>query len=298
MAQRYGGAHSPEGHRPRKVKPMQRLPGRGRQHDPAGFRANLMWLPPVLLAFGALDEGAAGLLWGLASAGVLGLGAWLLRDGLRAEAVYATRETAKRPAIPRKIFAATLAGVGIAGAALMHGTDTLSAVLYGAAAGVLHVASFGIDPLRDKLAEGMDPIQRDRVARVVNEAEAYLAEMMTHIHSLGDRRLELKVISFQDTARGMIHSVESDPRDLTAARKYLGVYLMGARDAAEKFARHYAHNADAGMREDFEALLVDLEENFASRTEAMLENNRGDLDVEIKVLRDRLAREGLKPKDE
>jgi len=276
---------------------MRRLPGRGRQSDPAGFRANLMWLPPVLLAFGALDEGAAGLLLGLASAGVLGLGAWLLRDGLRVEAAYNARELAKRPAIPRKIFAAVLAGVGITGAALMHETGLLNAVLYGVAAGVLHLGSFGIDPLRDKAAPGMDAVQRERVTRVVNDAEAYLAEMFGHIHALGDRKLELKVIAFQDAARGMIHSVESDPRDLTAARKYLGVYLMGARDAAEKFAQHYSRSGDAETRAEFEALLVDLEENFASRTQAMLENNRGDLDIEIKVLRDRLAREGLKPRD-
>jgi len=91
----------------------------------------------------------------------------------------------------------------------------------------------------------------------------------------------------------MIRTVEEDPRDLTGARKFLGVYLMGARDASAKFAEHYKRTGDADARAHYEALLSDLEQNFAARTEKMLLDDRSDMDVEIKVLRDRLQREGL-----
>jgi hypothetical protein len=47
------------------------------------------------------------------------------------------------------------------------------------------------------------------------------------------------------------------------------------------------------VRADYEALLHDLETDFAARTAALLDDNRSDLDVEIAVLRDRLKREGL-----
>ena len=80
-----------------------------------------------------------------------------------------------------------------------------------------------------------------------------------------------------------------DPRDLTGARKFLGVYLQGAQDATAKFADLYARNGNA----DYEALLDDLELNFAAQTEKMLLDDRTDMDIEIKVLRDRLRREGL-----
>jgi len=91
----------------------------------------------------------------------------------------------------------------------------------------------------------------------------------------------------------MIRTVEEDPRDLTGARKFLGVYLMGARDAAAKFADLYKRQRDEGARGDFENLLTDLEQNFAARTDKMLLDDRSDMDIEIKVLRDRLQREGL-----
>ena len=93
----------------------------------------------------------------------------------------------------------------------------------------------------------------------------------------------------------MFRTIEDDPRDLTSARKYLSVYLMGARDATVKFADFYARSGDAQAKADYTALLDDLEANFAAQTGKLLIDNRTDLDIEIDVLRDRLAREGVKP---
>jgi hypothetical protein len=42
------------------------------------------------------------------------------------------------------------------------------------------------------------------------------------------------------------------------------------------------------------AFLDDMESNFASRTQAMLTDDRASLDIEIEVLRDRLNRENLR----
>jgi hypothetical protein len=60
-----------------------------------------------------------------------------------------------------------------------------------------------------------------------------------------------------------------------------------------KFADLYKRQRNEDARADFEALLSDLEQNFAARTDKMLLNDRSDMDIEIKVLRDRLQREGL-----
>jgi len=290
MARRYGGKHSPGG---AADQPREEILHEDRKVDAAGARANVLFVPGVVLAFTSLNEGATGLILGLAGAAVLTLAAWLTRDGLRAHAAYDARKVARRPALPRKIFGAVLTGVGIGIAAYANGDGLLACGLFALAAGGLHIAAFGPDPLRDKRMEGIDSFQQDRVARVVDEAEAYLTTMRDHIATLKDRRLEGRVMQFQATARQMIRTVEEDPRDLTGARKFLGVYLMGARDASAKFADHYRRTGDADARAHYEALLSDLEQNFAARTEKMLLDDRSDMDVEIKVLRDRLQREGL-----
>ena len=65
------------------------------------------------------------------------------------------------------------------------------------------------------------------------------------------------------------------------------------RDATIKFADLWGRSRDPEARADYEALLDDLETDFAARTTALLDDNRSDLDIEIEVLRDRLKREGV-----
>jgi len=93
----------------------------------------------------------------------------------------------------------------------------------------------------------------------------------------------------------MFRTLEDDPRDLGASRQYLGVYLMGLRDATVKFADLYARKPDPGACADYTALLDDLEANFTAQTAKLLQADRSDLDIQIEVLRDRLKQEGVAP---
>ena len=272
MAERFGGPFSPRAPRAATPEAEARAEAEAlaRRVDAAGARANLLFLPPVVAAATGLWGSPEALVLSLLAAAALAGGAWTLREGLRAHAAFDARPAARRPLLPRKALSALLAGAGTALAALAGGTDATGALLYGLAALLLHVAAFGLDPLRDKLADGVDPFQRDRA-------------------------LDERVATFEALARRMIRELEDDPRDLSGARKYLGVYLLGARDASQKFADLYARTRDAGARASYEALLGDLQGEFATRTTAMLEGGRADMDLEIKVLRDRLRREGVGP---
>ena len=89
------------------------------------------------------------------------------------------------------------------------------------------------------------------------EAEPYLTEMEAPVRRAGDRQVEARVERFHAKVSELIRTVEEDPRDLTSARRYLGVYLMGARDAAVKFADIYSRTQDRGAGDDFMMLLTD-----------------------------------------
>ena len=295
MAKRYGGQFSPEGETAPSMQGAKRK--RRIDVDPVGGRANVLFIPAiVLVATSFSGGGAVSLLTALLGALSLTLGAWLLRSGLRAEVAYNERKVARRPALPRKILAAGLSGVGTALAVIAHlnSVDILSPLIYGVIATGLHIAAFGLDPMRNKGMDGIDTFQQDRVARVVDEAEKHLATMRETILRANDRQTAARLEDFSDTARELIRTVEEDPRDLTAARKYLGVYLKGARDATAKFADIYARTQDIQARTDYLALLDDLEKNFAARNRKSLLEDRGDLNVEIDVLRERLSREGVR----
>lgn len=290
MAQRFGGKYSPDSAGGTKTGDIPRLADAPKQR--AGFGSAVLFVTPFLFLIPAFFSSTGNLFTGLAAGVVLLASAWLTRDGILAQAAYITRRVARRPAIPRKIFGAVLNGAGLAIGAWMWAQDVSISVMFGLVGAALHLGAFGPDPLRDKGMEGVDRFQTDRVARAVDEAEAHVQAMRDAIQRSADRRLVARVDQFAATARGLFRTVEADPRDLTGARKYLSVYLMGARDATVKFADVYARTRDPQARADYEALLTDLETNFASRTQALLSDSHTDLDVEISVLRERLKLEG------
>ena len=288
MAQRYGGAHSPDVQSSKKGTLRQARPQKGRSR--AVF-LGLAAIPLLITAFGA---GPTGLAFNLVAFACIALAAWLTREGLEAEEAYNARTISRRPAIPRKLFGAILTGAGV-GIATFDG-GLINGVLYGTIAAALHITSFGLDPMSNKTVDGVDEFQTDRVAKAVDEAERHLAAMKTSIATTKDRVLIARVDAFQATAREMFRTVENDPRDLTAARRYLGVYLQGAKDATTKYVDLTARNPNPEAKDDYTALLDDLEGNFTAKTQKLLVNSQDDLSIEIDVLRDRLQREGITPR--
>lgn len=258
-------------------------------------RADWLFLAPLPFAIRAIWQQPVDLVLHLGAFGLFILAAWLTREGVRAQEAYDARTIARRPAFPRKLLGSLLTGLGLAAGSYSLGGDLLNPLLLGLVGMLLHGFAFGPDPFKHKGLEGLDPFQGDRVTRAVEEAEKHLAAMRRSVDGLRDQALSDRVAAFQGHVRRLIATVEADPRRLTAARRYLGVYLLGARDAAEKFATLQARRADPQARASFDSLLDDLEANFTARTEALLGDDRQALDIEIDVLRDRLQREGLQP---
>ncbi|OOY25481.1 hypothetical protein BMI91_03475 [Thioclava sediminum] len=298
MAQRYGGKYSPQGpasgpdlHDPRSVPPHRRPDAR---HPEEG---RPFWIVAAALPFllGAFGEGPFALARALGAFALIAGAAWTIREGLRAEFAYVARSSAKRPAFPRKILGSVAYGLGLALGAQAPELGVIGAAGIGAIGTVVSLVAFGLDPLKDKGMEGVDEFQQERVARVVKEGEAYLAEMRKAITPSGERVLITRVEQFATTARDLFRAVEEDPGDLAQARRYMTVYLEGARDATIKFADLWRNTRDQSARDDYAALLDDLEANFTARTRKMLEDGREGLEIEIDVLRDRLAREGVVP---
>lgn len=297
--QRYGGRHSPDSRPQAKGIPQPPVtPFRNRRARRVSIRARLAWLLPLPLLFaglGAIGRGNAAEMVGELG-GFVGLtaAAWLLNEGLKAEEAYGARAIARPPAIPRKLFAAVLAGASVAVAlALGSGQELVSALVFGAVASVGHIVAFGLDPMRKKGMEGVDAFQTDRVAAAVERAEAVLRETAGAAGRIGDRGLQGQVDRLCGQAQEVLRAIERDPRDLGRARAFLNVYLLGLRDATVKFADLYGHSRDQVARDRYEELIADLGTSFATHRTAMLEDNRSDLDIEIEVLRERLQQDGL-----
>ncbi|MEM7471549.1 MAG: 5-bromo-4-chloroindolyl phosphate hydrolysis family protein [Pseudomonadota bacterium] len=288
MAQRYGGEFSPDTKPKAQSSLRHAKPQRGRAR--AAVLA-VAALPMLATAFGG---GPTKLALHIAGFGLIALAAWLTKEGLEAEEAYEARLISRRPAIPRKLFGAILTGLGIG--VVTFDTSFLNGLLYGIIAAGLHLAAFGLDPTKNKVAEGVDDFQNARVAKAVDAGEAHLKNMRELIAESRDRVLIARVDAFQTTAREMFRTVENDPRDLSSARRYLGLYLQGASDATKQYVDLTRRSENADGKAAYLELLDDLEANFTSKTQMLLNNNKDALTIEIDVLRERLQREGIEPR--
>lgn len=278
-AQRFGGRHSPGGPTPAGAQRPAATPAfRGRAAARVSVRARSMYILPMPLLFaglGAIGRGAAGEM--LAEIGGfvgLMLSAWLLNEGLRAEAAFEARKVARPPALPRKLVAAALTGVAIAGLGVASlGQGVFGAAAFGVVAALAQLAAFGLDPMRGKGLEGANAFESERVARAIDAAEALVRDTADAARRLTDRRLVGRVERLCDQAREVFRTIEADPRDLARSRVFLNVYLRGLRDATVKLADLQGRGRDPDAQARYEALLGDLEASFATQRTHLLEES-------------------------
>lgn len=297
---RFGGAHSPGGTGAPARAPMQAPVASA----PRGgnIRAWGMFVLPTPLLLG----GIAALMGGNGPAALVELGAYalllcgavLLREGLRAEAVYDARAVAQPPAFPRKIVAAGLAAAGVTlatgwgwGQASLGLPGLVTTAIFGGLTLALHLVVFGLDPMRPK-AVGAPGAESARIAAAIDEAEARLAVLDDIARTLRDREIETRLGALSAKVRALLALIGQDPGDLDRARRYLKVYLAGAEAATRKYAAHTASGADAAVRAEYLDLLGSLEASFETGRAALTARDRTDLEIEIDVLRDRLGQEG------
>ncbi len=297
MGKRYGGKYSPD-----RASDGQTTPATNRFRNQRA--ANVHWaarmlfiLPLPLLVSGIFEimsGDAFGMIVELGGFAAFMLSAWLLNEGIKAEDAYNARKIARPPSFPRKIASACLTGLTVAGVTMFtRDGGLLQAIPFGVVASVAQVFAFGTDPMTKKGLEGVNEFETERVAKAIDKAEGLVAQIMDASRRIGDRQLEDRIERLCAQARDVFRVVEEDPRDLPRARKFLSVYLMGARDATAKFADLYSRSRNQQAKADYEALLSDLETSFSSHKERLLLEDRSDLDIEIDVLRQRLKQEGL-----
>jgi len=302
---RFGGTFSPGGPpregaaaAPRQTaRPASRRPWAGRAATSVSLRTVGLFVFPTPLLLGAL--------WSLMTVDVLRfggflvayaaliLGAGLTREGLRAEAAFNARTVARPPTWPRKLFGAALTALGVGGAVWLGGGGVAGAAGFAVAAATLHVIAFGPDPMKAKGLSGLSGAALDDAVTRIETARRLVAEMTAAANRFADAALRGRVDAVAESALGVIERLERNPGDLRRSRRFLAVYLVGARDAAVSFAQAWAEDPDPAIAQRYAALLGDMQTQFDRHAEVLGESDKAALDVEIEVLQDRLKLEGV-----
>jgi hypothetical protein len=223
------------------------------------------------------------------------LGAHLLRQGSVAAEEYQRRQIALPPRLPRKLLGSLALGLAAGGtAALSLGQHWSVALAYAAATTLGSVLVYGADPRQVKGAAqpgaGYTP---EEVQAALAEGERAVTAIEEARSRLRNPELARRLGRIAELARRILAEIESDPRDLRRARKFLTVYLEGAQRVAAGYARTHPRAQSGELEVSFQRVLGSIEGVFIEQHQKLLEHDVLDLDVQIEVLTKQLEREGV-----
>lgn len=253
-------------------------------------------LPLVAVAIRAFSAGQSGLLLGSVLAlALLWTGAALNRSGLRAEAEFRRRKIATAPRTPRKLLAAVLVAAGCFVTTFAVIDRGLLAALLAAgmgAAGAL--LAYGTDPRGEKGGvTASHGYSTEEIVAALTQAEDKVDAIEAAAGTIRNAEFAQRLRRIAASAREVLKVIEEDPGDLRRARKFLNVYLDGARAVTTGYAKTHREVQSQDLEDNFRGMLDTIERSFAETRERLLEDDVLDLDVQIEVLRTRLEREGV-----
>ena len=263
------------------------------------LKGALLYLLPLPLLPAALLALSSGNFQKLAGSGggfvLFMLGAVLMRKGVVIEAEAAGRKIFRRAStVPYKM----LGGVSVAVASglvnwLTLGRGLFESLVYGLVAFAGCYLYYGWDPARKNPEISAVGITSEEVIDLLEEAEGRMAKIEQARRKIRNPELNDRLRKILKGVRRILDIIEEDPRDARRARKFLRVYLDGAMQVTEGYAKTHTMGDTPLLEENFRRVLGTIETVIEDQQQKLLENNLSELDVNIEVLQMQLEKEGV-----
>jgi 5-bromo-4-chloroindolyl phosphate hydrolysis protein len=220
--------------------------------------------------------------------------AWYLRRGLQAEYVYDNSRIASLPGQPLKRIAALLASLTTAMIALVGVGHSLPvALMFGVGTFVGMYLSYGFDPQRVKKIPAAYGYAGDEIRQALEDSSRIIRNIEQANERIRNAELNRRIERICEIADNILSEIAADPRDFRRARKFLNVYLDGARQVTEGYAKTHRQTQSDELEQNFRNVLETIESTFQEQHQKLLEEDLFDLDVKIEVLNTQLKREGI-----
>lgn len=265
------------------------------RYSPRGLL--LYFLPFALIpaAFIALAKGhALGVLVNAVGFALYILAAWCLRRGFQAEYVYAKSRIARPPQKPLKTIAAILTALATGMIAWLGAGHSLPGALLFAGAALLGMyLSYGFDPREEKKITAAYGYSGDEIRKSLEDSLRTIRRIEQANDRIRNAELNQRIERICDVADSILADIAADPSDFRRARKFLNVYLEGARQVTEGYAKTHLHTQSEELEQNFRNVLDTIESVFQEQRQKLLEEDVFDLDVKIEVLTNQLKQEGI-----
>ncbi len=256
----------------------------------------LLPLPLLPAALSALSGSSTSVLVGTAAGFALYmLGASLSRRGIVIEAESAGRNIIRRSsALPYKLLGCVSVSIATSIVSWFAlGKDLSETILYGLVTFLGFYLYYGFDPGRKNPEISAIGITAEEVIELLEEAEKKIESIEASRKKISNPELNDRLRSIIRGVRKILNIIEDDPRDARRARKFLRVYLDGAMQVTEGYARTHKMGDSPELEANFRRVLGTIETVITEQQQKLLENNLSELDVNIEVLQMQLEKEGV-----
>jgi len=262
-----------------------------------GWLLYLLPLPLLPATLIALFRDSTGTALALATGFALCMGAaTLIRKGIRLEQEGKLRRFKRRAStIPYRMIGSGMLSIAVFIISYwgVNANGLIESVLFALATLLGCYLYYDFDPARKDPEIAAVGITTEELVELLDEAE----ERIAAIERSGK---ELKNVEFKDRlrrivreARAILDTIEEDPTDARSARKFLKVYLDGAKQVTEGYAKTHRNDTNPVLEDNFRRVLTTIESVIAEQQEKLRQNNVSDLDVNIEVLQMQLEKEGV-----
>jgi 5-bromo-4-chloroindolyl phosphate hydrolysis protein len=276
-------------------KPKLFIANKLQRYSPRGLL--LYFLPMALIPATIIALGKGNLLGIIVNASGFALyvfAAWCLRKGLQAETTYAQSPLAQVPKRPLKMLAAIITALATGLIAWLGARQTFPVALMFAGGAFLGMyLSYGFDLRQKKKIADAQGYSGDEILRMLEESSQIIRKIEQANNKIRNTELNQRIENICAIADRILAEIESDPRDIRRARKFLNVYLDGARQVTEGYAKTHQQTQAGQLEQNFRNVLETIESVFQEQHQKLLEEDVFDLDVKIEVLTTQLKREGI-----
>ncbi len=208
--------------------------------------------------------------------------------GFLQESKYIDSTLTKAPTVPYKTIAGILLGSSTLFTAWLAGDKPfLTALFLGSIATLGYYMFYGLDPKKDKL-ENLGDVSAEFVLETINEANSKLANIEGDMTQIKDTVLSEKLNTAVIKAKSILETIQSDPKDIRVARKFLIVYVNGVAKVTDSYVGMDEQDINTETKEKLYGLMEDLDIKFDKELDRLKNNNQFDLDVHIDVLKEQI----------
>ena len=223
------------------------------------------------------------------------ISATMMRKGITIQAEAARRKILRRAStIPYKLTSAVVMSLAMFVVAWSGtGYSLLDSLLFALAVFIGSYLYYGFDPARKNPEISSIGITSEEVIELIEEGEQKIAAIELARKEIRNVEFRERLHNITRGARGVLKTIEEDPRDARQARKFLKVYLEGATQVTEGYARAHRNEESPALEDNFRRVLETIETVIAEQQTKLRENNLSELDVQIEVLQMQLEKEGI-----